>query len=87
MYTFLARDSKESLSLFFSEVFLPVVELVLVALLLEDLAELRRPAEEDGDLALLLLVDGLEHLVPVGPAGVGARLEAGDEVALRLEIK
>ena len=72
---------------FFSEVFLPVVELVLVALLLEDLAELRRPAEEDGDLALLLLVDGLEHLVPVGPAGVRARLEAGDEVALRLEMK
>ena len=68
-----------------SEVLLPVVELVLVALLLEDLAELRRPAEEHGDLALLLLVDRFEDLVPVGSAGVGASLEAGDEVSLRLD--
>ena len=30
-------------------------------------------------------MDGLEHLVPVGPARVGASLEAGDEVALRLQ--
>ena len=37
-----------------SEVFLPVVELVLVALLLEDLAELRRAAEEDGDLEAIV---------------------------------
>ena len=55
----------------FSEVFLPVVELVLVALLLEDLSELWRAAEEDGDPALLLLVDRLEDLVPVGAPRVG----------------
>ena len=68
-----------------SEVLFPVVKLVLVTLLLEYLAELRWAAEEDGDLSLLLLVDGLEHLVPVGPAGVGARLESSDEVALWLK--
>ena len=68
-----------------SEVFLPVVELVLVALLLEDLSELWRAAEEDGDPALLLLVDRLEDLVPVGAPRVGPRLQARDQVALRLQ--
>ena len=70
-----------------SEVFLPVVELVLVALLLEDLPELGRAAEEDGDPPLLLLVDRLEDLVPVGATRVGPRLQARDQVALRLQKK
>lgn len=53
-----------------SEVLLLVVEAELVALLFENFAELWRTAEEDGHLALSLLADLLEYLVPVGPAGV-----------------
>ncbi len=67
------------------EVLLAVLEAELVALEPEDLAELRRPAEEDRDLALLLLLDLLEHLVPVRPARVRPRLQPRDQVALRLK--
>ncbi len=70
--------------LFASEVLLPVVEAELVALELEDLPQLGRAAEEDGDFPLPLLGDLLEHPVPVGPARVRPGLEARDQIALRL---
>ena len=70
----------------FLKVFFSVVKLVLVALLFEDLSELGRAAEKDGDLALLGLSNGGEHLVPVGTTSVGAGLQAGDQIALGLKI-
>ena len=67
------------------EILLPVVKLVLVAFLLEDFPELRRSAEENGDLAFLLLGDVLKDPVPVGAAGVGASLQARDQITLGLD--
>ncbi len=65
----------------FLEVFFPVFEIVFVALQFQDLAQLRGSAEEDGDLALLLRGDLLEHFVPVRASGVRPGLESGDQVS------
>ena len=58
----------------------------LVAFLPEHLGEDGVAAVEDGHLAVPHLADLREDLVPIGPAGVGPRLEAGDEVALLLLV-
>ena len=63
---------------------LPEVESKLVALLPEDLGQDGVAAVKHGDLALALLADLGENLVPVGTAGVGPRLQAGDQVPLFL---
>ena len=57
----------------------------LVALQLEDPAEGGVAAEEDGHLALPLLLDLREHLVPVWSACVRPRLESGHQVSLLLQ--
>ena len=57
----------------------------LVALQLEDAAEGGVAAEEDGHLALPLLLDLGEHLVPVGSACVRPRLQSGHQVSLLLQ--
>ena len=67
-----------------SEVLLSELEAELVTLVAQRAGELWRSAEEDGHLALLLLLDLAEHLVPVGPAGDRARLQARDHVTLLL---
>ena len=59
-------------------------EAELVALQLENAAERGVSAEEDGDLALLLLLDLGEDFVPVGATGVGPGLEACHKVPLLL---
>ena len=60
-------------------------EAELVALQLEDAAERGVAAEEDGHLALPLLLDLGEHLVPVGASCVRPRLQSGHQVALLLQ--
>jgi hypothetical protein len=63
----------------------PEDEAKLHALFLEHLGQDAVAAVEHGDPALPLLPDLREHLVPVGPAGVGARLEASYKVAFLLK--
>ena len=50
------------------------MESELIALLPEHLGEYGIPAVKDCDSAFTLFSDLGEHLVPVGPAGNGARL-------------
>ena len=57
----------------------------LVALQLEDAAEGGVAAEEDGHLALPLLLDLGEHLVPVGSTRVRPRLQSRHQVSLLLQ--
>ena len=62
-------------------------EAELVALLPEYPGQGGVAAEEDGHLAHPLLLDLGEHLVPVGPARVGPRLQAGHKVSFLLKNK
>ena len=57
----------------------------LVALQLEDAAEGGVAAEEDGHLALPLLLDLGEHLVPVRSTCIRPRLQPGHQVSLLLQ--
>ena len=57
----------------------------LIALELQNPAQGGVSTEEDGHLAHLLLPDLGEHFVPVGSAGVGSGLQAGDQVSLFLK--
>lgn len=68
-----------------SEALLTKGESVLVALVSQRLGQLRWAAIEDGDLALLLGLQLLEHLVPVGSASIGAGLQASNQIPLALE--
>lgn len=52
---------------------LPELEAELVALVAQRFRQLGWTAVEHGHFALLLVLDLFEHLVPVGPAGIGAR--------------
>jgi len=67
-----------------SEALLTKGESVLVALVSQRFGQLWWAAVEDGDLALLLGLQLLEDLIPVGSAGIGAGLQASDQIPLAL---
>ena len=58
----------------------------LFALESEHLGKYRVPTVEHSNLALVLLPELQEHLVPVGSPRIGPGLEAGDEVAVLLLV-
>lgn len=62
-------------------------ESILIALDAQRFGQLRWSAVEYGHFALLLCLQLLEHLVPVGSASIGARLEAGNQITFALERK
>lgn len=58
---------------------------VLITLDAQRLGQLRWTAVEDSDLALLLCLQLLEDLIPIGSARIGAGFEASDEVPFALQ--
>jgi len=68
-----------------SEALLAEVEAELVALDAQCARQLRRTAVEHGHFALALVLDLLEHLVPVRTTGVRPRLQTSDQVAFLLQ--
>ena len=71
---------------FLSEDFLAELEAELAALCPQYLGHRRVAAVEHRDLALVLLLQRVEHLVPVGPAGLRPRLQPGHEISLFLGV-
>ena len=71
---------------FLSEDFLAELEAKLAALCPQYLGHRRVAAVEHRDLALVLLLQRVEHLVPVGPAGLRPRLQPGHEISLFLGV-
>ena len=69
------------------ENFLPEIEAELLALEPECPGHTGMSTEEDGHLALLLLLQLGEDFVPVGPTRVHPGLEPRDEVPLLLLVK
>lgn len=70
-----------------SEALLTKGKSVLVALVSQRFGQLWWAAVEDGDLSLLLGLQLLEHLIPVGPAGIGAGFQTRDQIPLALVRK
>lgn len=60
-------------------------ESILIALDAQRFGQLRWSAVENGHFALLLCLQLLEHLVPVGSTGIGARLEARYQITFALD--
>jgi len=60
-------------------------ESILIAFDPQRFSLLRWPAIKDCDLALLLCLQLLEHLVPVGSSRIRARLETCDQITLALQ--
>lgn len=57
---------------------------VLITFDAQGFRQLRWPTIENGNFALFLHLDLFEHFVPIGAAGICARLQARDQISLFL---
>ena len=71
---------------FLSEDFLAELEAELAALCPQYLSHHRVAAVEHCDLALVLLLQLVQHLVPIWPPGLGPGLQSSYEVSLFLKF-